>query len=290
MKKVLITGAGPAGISASLYIIRSGIAEVIVCSHGESALMKAESIENYFGFAEPVSGQELLMNSRKGAERLGVIFRDEELIELQMTADMRFEALTDSGSDIYDAVMLATGTKRERPSFSGVKEFEGRGVSYCAVCDAFFYRGKPVVVIGSGEYAVHEAAVLKNTSSTVTILTDGAEMKLPLPDGVLCDTRKIAEIAGTDRVERVVFSDGKALETAGAFIAVGIAGSGDIARKLGAATENGKIVVDNNMASTIPGLFAGGDCIGGLLQVSKAVADGAVAGMSIVKHLKKMDR
>ncbi len=287
MKKVLIIGAGPAGISASHYLARSNSCEVTVVTNGQSALARADMIENYFGFAEPVSGKELLENGRKNAERLGTGFIDGELIELQLTAEMKFSAVFTGGKqEIYDAALIATGASRKTPDIPGLKSFEGKGVNYCAVCDAFFYRGKPTAVIGSGEYAVHEAETLSNTSTSVTILTNGEKLTAQLPDNISCITDKIKEISGDGRVERVTFENGSTLEISGVFIAVGTAGSTDLARKLGAVIEGNRIIVDDSMATNVPGLYAAGDCTGGLLQVSKAVCDGAVAGLSMIKFIK----
>ncbi len=287
MKKALIIGAGPAGISASLYLIRSNTAEVTVITNGTSSLEKAELIENYFGFAQPISGKQLLQNARAGAERLGVKFIDDELTGLSFTDDMRFEAETVKSKDIYDAVLIATGSARKSPSIKGLSEFEGKGVSYCAVCDAFFYMKKDVAVIGNGEYASHEASILLRTASNVTLLSDGKGLSAKLPDGVKHNDIKIRSITGSQRVERVEFEDGSSLDVNGIFVAAGTAGSTEIARKIGVATDDKKIIVDDNFATNVPGIFAAGDCIGGLLQVSKAVGDGAVAGINMIKFLKK---
>ncbi len=286
MKKALIIGAGPAGISASLYLARSGIASVTVVSNGISSLEKAEKIENYFGFAEPVSGAELLENGKAGAKRLGVKIIEAELLELNLTSDLRFEAETTIGKETYDSVLIATGAARKKPDIEGVKEFEGKGVSYCAVCDAFFYRGKSVAVIGDGEYAVHEAVTLSSTSSDVTILTNGNSLKAELPGNIKCIDKKITAVAGNSRVESVLFEDNSRLEASGVFIAVGTAGSTEIARKIGAAADEKKIYVGQSMETNIPGLYAAGDCTGGLLQVSKAVSEGAAAAMSMIRFLK----
>ena len=164
---------------------------------------------------------------------------------------------------------------------------EGHGVSYCAICDAFFYRGKDVAVLGSGDYAMHEAMELLPVVGSVTILTNGAELTAPLPEGAKVDTRKISAFTGNGIVEQVVFEDGSSLATSGVFVAVGVAGSADLAKKLGAATEGNKILVNDKMQTNIPGLYAAGDCIGGLLQIAKAVSDGAVAGTSIVAEIRK---
>ncbi len=287
MKQTLIIGAGPAGISASLYLARSGKTAVTVVTNGESALAKADLIENYFGFAEPVSGKQLLSDSRKNAERLGVVFADTELIDLQINMEMKFDALTaDGNKNTYDCVLIATGASRTSPKIKNIKEFEGKGVSYCAVCDAFFYRGKDVAVIGAGEYALHEAQTLAAVASSVTILTDGQTPAFSAYSGIKCDTRKLAEITGDGRVDGVLFEDGDRLSVSGVFAAVGTAGSTELAKKVGAPVEGSRIIVDENRATAVPGLYAAGDCIGGLLQVSKAVADGAVAAMSMIKFCR----
>lgn len=287
IKKALIIGAGPAGISASLYLARSNKAEVTIISNGTSALAKAEKIENYFGFAEPVSGKTLLENGIANAKRLGVAFKDEELIELQLTTDFQFEAATTSSKDVYDTVLIATGASRKTPKITGIKEFEGKGISYCAVCDAFFYGGKPVAVIGSGAYALHEAMTLSNTASSVILLTDGQPPETDIPESITCIETKISAITGENKVQGVLLADGTQMDVAGIFIAIGTAGSTDLARKLGAETDGNKIIVNEDRATNLPGLYAAGDCIGGLLQVSKAVADGAIAAMSMISFLKQ---
>ena len=282
MKKVLIIGSGPAGISASLYLARSNIADVTIISNGKGALAKAEMIENYFGFAEPISGKQLKKKKKKGADI------EAELTSLGFTDDMRYEAEYVGGRDSFDAVLIATGTARKAPSINGIKDFEGKGVSYCAVCDAFFYRGKDVAVIGSGDYALHEASTLLQTASSVTLLTNGQETNIELPEKIKLIKTGIKALHGSDRLSSVEFDDGSSISVSGVFVAVGTAGSTDFARKLGAAVDDGRIIVDESFASNVPGVFAAGDCIGGLMQVSKAVSDGAAAGINMIRYLKQI--
>ena len=143
MSDVIIIGAGPAGISAALYTIRSGL-ETTVITAGDSALAKAEKIENYYGFAEPISGKELLTRGIDGAERLGVKFTNKQAVSIDYE-DGGFSVVTsDDKKHGCKAVLLATGSRRLAPSIEGLTEFEGKGVSYCAVCDAFFYRNKKI--------------------------------------------------------------------------------------------------------------------------------------------------
>lgn len=286
MKKAIIIGSGPAGISAALYLQRSGKIDVTVISSGIGALAKAEKIENYYGFAEPLTGEQLYNQGIEGAKRLGVKFIEEEVVSLTFNSEFKPVAVTDKGEYQGDALLIATGAARKSVNLKGVKEFEGKGISYCAVCDAFFYRGKDVCVIGNGEYALHEAMVLANTSGSVTILTNGNEMTAALPDNIKLNTKKIISVDGGATVEGITFEDGEKLSASGVFIALGVAGSGDFARKVGAELDNGRIKVNENMETNIPGLYSAGDCTGGTLQVYKAVYEGATAALAMIKYLK----
>ena len=180
-------------------------------------------------------------------------------------------------------MILATGSPRNTPRIPGLSEHEGMGVSYCAVCDAFFYRGKNVAVLGEGEYALHEVRDLLPVVRSVTLVTNGKTPTIEIPDGVQLDTREIAAIEGEGVVERIRFKNGAALPVAGVFVAHGVAGSAELARKIGALTDGNRIIVDPTMATNIPGLYAAGDCTGGMLQISKAVYEGALAGTAVIK-------
>jgi thioredoxin reductase (NADPH) len=184
---------------------------------------------------------------------------------------------------------MATGTSRSTPKIEGLKEFEGHGVSYCAVCDAFFYRGKNVAVLGDGEYALHEALELLPTAKSVTLLTNQKQPSTFIPNTIKVNTGSITALKGDEVLDSILFNNGSSLNVAGLFIAIGVAGSTDLAKKLGAVTQNGNIVIDENMATNIPGLFAAGDCTGGLLQISKAVYEGAKAGTEVIKYLRNQN-
>ena len=286
MAKLLIIGSGPAGVSAALYARRGGEA-VTVVSKGTGALEKAESIENYYGLEAPVSGAELSRRGIAGAKALGVEFVGDEISGLGFSDDFRsFRAV--SGEDVYeaDSVIIAAGASRTAPPIPGLRGFEGKGVSYCATCDAFFYRGKTAAVLGAGDYAVHEAEALLPHAAKLLLLTNGEAPPKNIPDGVEVITKKLSKLTGEERLERVIFEDGSGEMTGGLFVAVGTAGSTELARKLGAIIEGTSIKVDPHMATNVPGLFAAGDCTGGLLQIAKAVYQGAAAGLSAVKYLR----
>ncbi len=284
MASIVIIGGGPAGLSAAIYAARASMQAVVLYQNG-GALEKTEKIENYFGFEQAISGPELLARGRAQAARLGAHLVQAEVTGVEY-AETGFHVHTTVGNYAADAVILATGAPRAVPKIEGVAAFEGRGVSYCAICDAFFYRGRAVAVLGNGEYALEESRVLLPVAGAVTLLTNGAEAPAVLPEGLAVDTRPVRAVAGGETVEKAEFADGGALAVSGVFIAYGTAGSAELARKLGAETEGTRVRVDGSMATNVPGLFAAGDCTGGLLQVARAVADGAQAGLSAVKFVR----
>ena len=284
MSNIVIVGSGPAGVSAALYAVRAGV-QTTVLTKGSGALARAEKIENYYGFAQPVSGAELERSSIENARRLGVQFVQTEAVGLTWTDRLTVETL--AGAYPADAVILATGASRAVPRIPGLTGLEGRGVSWCAACDAFFYRGKDVAVLGSGEYALHEVQALLPVVKSVTLLTGGAALTADFPPEVSVCTQKVEAVLGEQAVTGVQLADGTVREVSGVFIALGVAGSTALARKLGAAVEGSRIVVDDKMQTTVPGLYAAGDCTGGLLQVAKAVYEGALAGTEAAKALRK---
>ena len=286
MANVVIIGSGPAGVSAALYTARAGI-DTTVLTNGSGALARAEGIENYYGVPGPVSGAELERRGIEGAKAVGVKFVEAEAVGLTFTDKLTVETL--SGDYPADAVILATGASRTAPPIPGLKALEGHGVGYCATCDAFFYRGKDVAVMGSGEYALHEASALLPLAKSVTLLTGGAPLTASFPSEIAVRTEKVEAILGEEagKVTGVRLAGGEELALDGVFVALGVAGSTALARKMGAEVDGNRIVVDEHMMTTIPGLFAAGDCTGGLLQVAKAVYEGAMAGNEAAKALRK---
>ncbi len=280
---VLVLGGGPAGVSAAIYAARAG-KSVTLLYMDMGALGRAERIDNFYG-SPAITGPDLFEAGLQQARDLGVTVKKTQVLSLGFGMEGLL-AETSDGDMEAKAVVLATGTQRKAPKIPGLQDFEGAGVSYCAICDGFFCRGKEVAVLGSGEYALHEAQVLAPLASKVTLLTNGEEA--PQCEFAV-DCRPIAALEGADGIlQQVRFSDGEALPVTRLFVALGTAGSGDLAKKAGILTEADKILVDDNMATNIPGLFAAGDCTGGLLQVFKAVSQGSRAGMAAVKYLNSL--
>ncbi len=284
MADVIILGNGPAGISAAAYTARAGLSTTVI-GRDNGALTKAGEIENYYGFPTPVSGEQLVQNGVDQASRLGAEMITDEIVGISY--DGQFTLQSKIGEYRAANVILATGASRKTPRIDGLREFEGKGVSYCAVCDAFFYKGKSVAVLGDGDYALHEAMELLPVVGSVTLLTNGKEPSVAFPKEILINNGAISSFHGDTVLNSVVFKDGSSLPASGVFIAVGVAGSSDFAKNLGAETEGTTIVVDENMQSSVPGLYAAGDCTGGMLQIVKAAYDGAKAAMSVIKQVRK---
>lgn len=286
MYDVIIVGKGPAGIAASLYTSRANLKTLVIGKNG-GALEKTEQIQNYYGIGLNTTGKQLLENGWEQTENLGTKLLTEEVVGIKI--EKTFIIKTRKAEYESKALLLATGTNRMAPKIEGVHEFEGRGVSYCATCDAFFYKGKNVGVIGNGNYAVQEAMELLPIAKSVTLLSNGKKLPQYRTEGINMNSKKIKKISGEKRISKIEFADDTVLDIDGIFLAEGIATSVDFARIVGAQILNNKIVVNENMETNIPGLYAAGDCTGGLLQISKAVYEGAKAGTEIIKYIRKED-
>ena len=274
---VIVLGGGPAGLAAAIAARgRNKTVLVIGNRWQDSPLARAERIDNYLGLPGS-TGYALLEQFQRHAVSVGVAFVIGRAISL-----MQWEgfALT-VGSDFYQggALVLAPGVARAA-KFPGEQAFLGRGVSYCATCDGMLYRGKRVVVVGRANDAPEEARYLKSIGCDVTYTAPSR------PDGLDGDIPFIragrVEIRGEQTVSSVVL-DGEALACDGAFILRSSLAPTDLLPEL--ALDDGYIRVDRAMATSIPGVFAAGDCTGKPLQVAKAVGEGHVAGLSACEYL-----
>lgn len=285
MYDVIIVGAGPAGISASLYLKRANL-NVLIIFKGYGALEKASKIENYYGLKEIISGKELFNIGIQQAKKIGVELIQDEVTNIQF--EDYFTITTVNREYQAKKVILATGTSRKSPNIKGIKKYEGKGVSYCAVCDAFFYRNKDVAVLGNGNYAIHEAMQLKPIANSVTILTNGESIIENRDDNINFDIEEepIKEFRGEPVIEEVEFENHHTKKINGVFVAIGTASSSDLARKIGAVVKNNNIQVDENMKTTVEGLYACGDCTGGLLQINKAVYEGTITALHIINDFQ----
>ncbi len=287
MYDVIIVGAGPAGISASLYTIRRNLKTLIIYKE-KSALEKSTKIENYYGFENGINGEELYKIGIRQAQNIGAEVIKDEVTNIKIDylneKEYTFKVETLNNEFKAKSVILATGNKKNKPNIKNMDKYEGKGISYCAICDGFFYRNKNVAVIGNGDYAIAEAKDLQNIAKSITILTNGRQAPEYRAENININTKEIDQIEGENKVEEIDFVDNTKMKIDGIFIAQGVAGSTEFAKKIGAKINNDKIVVDENMETSIKGLFACGDCTGGLYQVSKAVYDGTKAGLAVLNN------
>ena len=288
MYDVIIIGAGPAGISAAIYTRRANL-KVMVLYHGRSELEKAEKIENFYGFPGGISGEDLYKRGIKQAKELGVELREKEVIDIALDKNL-YKVVTSNEEYKGKTIIIATGNKKINPNIKGINQFVGKGISYCAICDGFFYRNKEVAVIGNGDYAISEAEKLENIVKNIKILTNGLNIvqnSKVKEKNYKIDTRKIKEIRGKEKVEYIEFEDGERLNLDGIFIAIGEAGGVDFAKKLGITMQGENIKTDEEMQTNVKGVFACGNLTGGLFQVNKAVYEGAKAGLKVIEYIKK---
>jgi thioredoxin reductase (NADPH) len=280
MYDVIIIGGGPAGASAAIYLQRFKLKTLIIMKDMGS-LGKTGHIDNYYGFENTVSGVDLVQNGLKQAKRLGTKVLEEETLGIEYFDD--FTVKTTKGEHKGKIVLLATGSAKPNLKIKGFNNFIGKGISYCAICDGFIYRNKKIGVIGNKEFMLEELEVLKNFSKDITVFTNGMDLEVEVEEKVVTD--KLIAVEGENVVNKVITENGE-FEVNALFVAMGTPSASDFAMRMGAFIENNNIVVDDKFMTNIPGLFAAGDCIGGLLQVVKAASDGAHAAISINKYIK----
>jgi thioredoxin reductase (NADPH) len=288
MYDVIVIGGGPAGASAAIYLQRFRL-KVLMIMKDLGTLGKTNHIDNYWAFENTVSGKHLVEQGVAQAERLGVTVVEEEVIGIENFED--FTVKTTRNQFQGKTVLIATGQAKPNIKVKGFREFIGKGVSFCAICDGFIYRNKKIGVIGNAEFMLEELEVLRNFTTDITVFTNGLGLPLHIEEEIKekLVTDPLCEIQGDEVVRKVVTEDGE-YEVGGLFIAIGTPSANDFALRIGAFIENNYIVVDDNHMTNVPGLFAAGDCIGGLLQVVKAASDGAHAAIAINKYLKTLNK
>ena len=283
---VIVIGGGPAGISAGIYSHRAGM-NVLVLDGGDSKLKQARKLDNYYG-VEGLSGSQLVKKGIEQYKNLGGNYINANVVSIKQ--DMKehlFEVKTSKELYFCKSLILCTGSNEKNKTLPELEDYEGTNVSYCAVCDGFFYKGKTVAVIGDGDFAINECEELSRVVEKIYLIA-GKEVFLPNLKNVKVVNKKIVDVEGENMVERLVFEDKTKLAVDGVFVALGTMSSSDIAKRLG-IVGNGGISVDKNYMTNISGVFAGGDAIGGLFQAAKAVSDGAYAGLGAAKYVKMME-
>lgn len=292
---VLIIGCGPAGLSAAIYTARAQLKTIIFGDYKKGNLYKSHTIANYFGFPKVLTGPELALLGYEQAKNFGTEHVENEIIDIKIEEDGTF-TLKDDRQKTYrgKTIIITTGQSYALSGIKNEKELTGKGVSYCVVCDGFFFKDKRVVVIGNGNYAAEEALQLLNYTKKITILSHGKEFSfseemlhaLQKEDILFVKTARIKEITGPGKAEKLLITDGTEIETEGVFMAVGVAGATAFAKKLGLEMTNNYIKVDMEGKTNIPGIFAAGDCTGSPPQVASSVGNGCNAALSAIKLIR----
>lgn len=300
---VIIIGGGPAGLSAAQYAARAKLRTVVLDkSKTAGALAFASMIENYPGIIEPVSGKELLDRFREQAIDFGAEYIEAQAIGANLIGNVK-EVFTIDKTYSGKTVIIATGSMGRKPSIKGEFQFIGKGVSYCAICDAPFFKGKAVSVIGDSEEAVKEIVFLTKFASRVYLISSSKTLKVDKDHPVLKSenlevmlNRTVTSIEGKDIVEKIRLMDSNQkesdLEVSGVFIY--LHGSRPIVDFLGGtleASEDECIIANRLMETSNPGVFAAGDvtCTE-VRQVVIAASNGCVAALSAEKFISHRKR
>ncbi len=292
---VVILGAGPGGLQAAIHAARAKVSVLVMGREHKSSLYKAH-VENYCCLSG-ISGEELLQQGVQQASDSGAHFLHEDIIKTLQEDDW-FVISTESTRTIKTrTIIMAMGVTRNRLGVPGEKEFLGKGVSYCVDCDANFYKGRKVAVVGNESAAVSGALTLLFYAREVHLVSDQLQVSDRLDyqvresDIQIHSESKVKEIVGEEQVEGLVMDDGRRLDLDGVFIETGAKGAVELAAILGVALDQEKfkyIVTDKQQQTNVKGIFAAGDICGPPWQMAKAVGEGCVAGLSAAKYAKKV--
>jgi thioredoxin reductase (NADPH) len=299
--ELAIIGAGPAGYSASIYATRAGIKPVVFDkSIGGGIAVLSPNIENYAGF-ESISGIDLMDKMKQHAGKYADIHFNEEVKKIRKS-DKTFTVITDKNLYIVKALLLSMGTEYRKLNVSGEEEFQGKGVSYCATCDGFFFKGKKTAVIGGGNSALIEAIFLKQIGCKEVYIIhrrDQLRAEKAYKDQArekqiqIIFNKTVEKINGTDKVKNLDLKDaltGKKSELSidGIFISIGEIPKNELAKGINVEIDKrGFIITDKQQRTNIKGVYAAGDITGGLRQVITACAEGAVAALASTEVLGK---
>jgi thioredoxin reductase (NADPH) len=299
--ELIIIGAGPAGYAAGIYAGRSGISSLIVDKAGGGGLAAiAPQIENYPGFSS-ISGFELTSKMAEHAGKYAQINVGEQVVEINKNKQ-GFVVKSTQRSYTCKAVLLCMGTQYRKLEVAGEKELQGRGVSYCATCDGFFFKGKTVAVIGGGNSALIEAIFLAQIGCKQVFVihrrnqlrAEQSYQNEAVEKNVKIMFNSVVQsIKGVEKVESVELVDMKSnavsdLAVDGVFVSIGEIPQNDLAKRMGVnVDEKGYIVVDAQGRTNVAGVYAAGDITGGLRQVVTACAKGAIAALACTEVLGK---
>lgn len=287
---VVIIGSGPAGVQAAIHASRRKVSVLVAGKAAASAAVGTE-MDNYFGTGR-VSGDVLIAEGVRQAESTGAVFLGQNVISASREGDAFRLGLEDGTVVTARSVIIATGISRKKLGIPGEKELFGKGVSYCAVCDCNFYRGRRAVIVGNESEAAVSAEMMTGYASETSwvawdVQANPALVAKAEAAGVRMYRSKPKAILGEGKVESLELEDGTLIPTDGVFIELGARSSADLAMDLDVMPEmDDTIKVDCDCATGVPGVYACGDVTGRPWQVAKAVGQGCVAGTNAAAYAK----
>jgi len=304
---VIIIGAGPAGASAAIYTSRAGLSTLVLYrAEADGALGVTQKIENYPGIRGPLSGFELLKLMRDHAKAFGAEFQKGKIIASSLEGEIKSVYTIDGKEYKSKTIIVSSGAMERAHKFPGEEEFLGKGVSYCGVCDAAFFKDRPVVVVGDDDYGIEEAEFIARFASKVYFVVPSSKIRAPQEEvehfsklqnvEILLHTRPV-KILGDNlvkglQVKKLSAGEEATLEVDGVFIFIGgNKPSVDFLMGQVKMNEHGCLEIDEEMMSSVPGVFAAGDILcTNIKQAVIAAADGVKAALAVDKYLNKKSK
>ena len=293
---VIIIGAGPAGISASIYLKRANVNCLLLESEAPGGLLnKIHKIENYPGFTDD-TGSILAFRMYSQVESLGIDLKIEKVINIKST-NGSYEVFTKNNTFISKYIIIATGKTPKKLEIKNSEKYEGKGISYCAVCDGALYRNKDIAIVGGGNTAIDTANYMSNIANKIYIINRSSNLRADQKGqeeikklenvNVLYNT-KLKDIIGDDTgVQGVVLEDGTEINLSGIFVCIGQTNNSAFYQNLNLKTDNRGIVVDKDLKTTANNVYACGDSISkDLYQVVTATSEGAMVASNIIKLVR----
>lgn len=293
---VIIIGAGPAGISASIYLKRANVNCLLLESEAPGGLLnKIHKIENYPGFTDD-TGSILAFRMYSQVESLGIDLKIEKVINIKSGNDS-YEVFTKNNVFVSKYIIIATGRTPKKLEVKNSEKYEGKGISYCAVCDGALYRNKDIAIVGGGNAAIDTANYMSNIANKIYIINRSSNLRADQKGqeeikklenvNVLYNT-KLKDIIGDDTgVQGVVLEDGTEINLSGIFVCIGQTNNSAFYQNLNLKTDNRGIVVDKDLKTTVNNVYACGDSISkDLYQVVTATSEGAMVASNIIKLVR----
>ncbi|MFU0538763.1 thioredoxin-disulfide reductase [Gardnerella vaginalis] len=306
-KNVIIIGSGPAGYTSALYLARAGYSPLVIAGAltPGGQLMNTTEVENYPGFADGILGPDLMEAMQKQAEKFGAQILLNDVVSVDFNGDSKAVTTDDGVTYTSKAVIVSTGSQVRKLGVPGEQEYSGRGVSYCATCDGFFFREKPIVVVGGGDSAFEEALFLTRFGSCVTlihrrdsfraskIMVDRARKNSKINfvlDSVVCSVNGMDGDAQSVTVKNVKTGETQNIEACGIFVAIGHSPSTSFLNGALELNEDGTIAVQGASTKTsVPGVFAAGDVVDSVYrQAISAAGMGCRAALDAQAYLNDL--